>query len=120
MNPNKILPRARLKMKAKGRKELLEVYSGQGTWHRLYARTRSRFFPAGELVPYLPRSGKIVNIGCGYGLFTNWFSLLLPKAEFIDIDLQRDHIAVAPTEAWEGVARFNVIGEKCPGFIDGI
>jgi 2-polyprenyl-3-methyl-5-hydroxy-6-metoxy-1,4-benzoquinol methylase len=65
---------------------------------RAYARARfvilrQRFLD--EIGQYLPAEGDVLDIGCGFGLFSLYYAQLLPRARFHGIDLDARRIAQA-------------------------
>lgn len=59
-----------------------------GGWVRFYANARTRLYRRrfAEIVPSLPKQGRLVDIGCGYGLVANLVSLERPELEIVGID----------------------------------
>jgi cyclopropane fatty-acyl-phospholipid synthase-like methyltransferase len=48
-----------------------------------------------EIGQYLPQNGRILDIGCGFGLFTLYYALLSPGRRFVSIDVSRSRIDTA-------------------------
>jgi 2-polyprenyl-3-methyl-5-hydroxy-6-metoxy-1,4-benzoquinol methylase len=48
-----------------------------------------------EISQYLPLSGRILDIGCGFGLFTLYYALLSPSLRFVSIDMSQPRIDTA-------------------------
>lgn len=48
-----------------------------------------------EIAQYLPREGRVLELGCGFGLFTLLFARLRPEASFLAIDLNDRRIEMA-------------------------
>jgi 2-polyprenyl-3-methyl-5-hydroxy-6-metoxy-1,4-benzoquinol methylase len=57
---------------------------------------RQRFLD--EIGQYLPEEGAVLDLGCGFGLFSLYFAQILPGARFHGVDLDGRRIAIA-TEA---------------------
>jgi cyclopropane fatty-acyl-phospholipid synthase-like methyltransferase len=57
---------------------------------------RQRFLD--EIGQYLPEEGPVLDLGCGFGLFSLYYAQLLPRARFCGVDLDGHRIAIA-TEA---------------------
>ncbi|MEW6668805.1 MAG: class I SAM-dependent methyltransferase [Thermodesulfobacteriota bacterium] len=74
---------------------LLDVYRPLSLWESFYLRTRWRLCPFDLLESTLPRKGRILDFGCGYGILTNLLALRSPDRELVGIDLNRDRIGVA-------------------------
>lgn len=81
------------------RTQILHVLSGK---MQFYARARFRVIPAGfldDIIQYLPEHGKVIDLGCGFGLFTLAFALARPQCSFIGLDLDDKRIAIAQSIA---------------------
>jgi 2-polyprenyl-6-hydroxyphenyl methylase/3-demethylubiquinone-9 3-methyltransferase len=74
---------------------LLELYRPLSLWESFYLRTRWRLCPFDLLESALPRQGRILDFGCGYGLLSNLLALRSPGRDLVGIDLNRDRISVA-------------------------
>ncbi len=69
---------------------------------RAYSRVRflilrQRFLD--EIGQYLPDEGTILDIGCGFGLFSLYYAQVLPRARFRGLDLDARRIALATRAA---------------------
>jgi cyclopropane fatty-acyl-phospholipid synthase-like methyltransferase len=65
---------------------------------RAYARARflilrQRFLD--EIGQYLPRSGDVLDLGCGFGLFSLYYAQILPDLRIHGIDLDARRIGIA-------------------------
>jgi 2-polyprenyl-3-methyl-5-hydroxy-6-metoxy-1,4-benzoquinol methylase len=65
---------------------------------RAYSRARflilrQRFLD--EIGQYLPEAGAILDIGCGFGLFSLYYAQLFPRASFQGLDVDARRIAIA-------------------------
>jgi 2-polyprenyl-3-methyl-5-hydroxy-6-metoxy-1,4-benzoquinol methylase len=58
---------------------------------------RQRFLE--EIGQYLPEEGLILDVGCGFGLFSLYYAQLAPAARFRGLDLDARRIAVATAAA---------------------
>jgi len=58
---------------------------------------RQRFLD--EIGQYLPEEGDILDIGCGFGLFSLYYAQLLPSARLRGVDLSRRRIEIARAAA---------------------
>ncbi|MBE7560743.1 methyltransferase [bacterium] len=54
---------------------------------------------------HLPTNGRILDVGCGFGLFDLYFALTSPQREIIRVDINRRRLAVARQAA---------AGSNCP------
>ncbi len=70
---------------------IIRAYS----WGR-FLILRQRFLD--EIGQYLPAEGTILDIGCGFGLFSLYYAQLIPAASFRGLDLNPRRVALA-TEA---------------------
>jgi 2-polyprenyl-3-methyl-5-hydroxy-6-metoxy-1,4-benzoquinol methylase len=75
--------------------ELLERYSPLSTWESFYLRTRWRLCPFDLVESHVPRKGRILDFGCGYGMLSNFLALKSPDRRVLGIDLNRARIEVA-------------------------
>ena len=75
--------------------DLIKLYTGQNMHVKLYVGARSRLLKLNYYLQFLPHAGLIVDVGCGYGVLANYFSLNLPENQIIGIDLNSKRIAVA-------------------------
>lgn len=81
------------------RTQILRVLSGKA---QLYARIRFRVIHGrflDDIIQYLPESGTVIDLGCGFGLFTLAFALARPRCNFIGLDMDKKRIAVAKSIA---------------------
>jgi 2-polyprenyl-3-methyl-5-hydroxy-6-metoxy-1,4-benzoquinol methylase len=75
--------------------ELLERYQPLSAWESFYLRTRWRLCPFETVESHVPRKGRILDFGCGYGMLSNFLSLRSPDRRVLGIDLNKDRIEVA-------------------------
>ena len=74
------------------------VGSYSSTIVRLYSTVRFRVIPLrflNELAQYMPDRGRVLDLGCGFGLFTLYFAALKPASQFVGVDVSRSRIALA-------------------------
>lgn len=65
---------------------------------RIYARIRFlilRQIFLQEIGQYLPREGRILDLGCGFGLFSLYFAIDAPTRKVTGVDLDADRIGAA-------------------------
>jgi len=67
---------------------IIRAYS----WGR-FLILRQRFLD--EIGQYLPAEGTILDIGCGFGLFSLYYAQLIPAASFRGLDLNPRRVALA-------------------------
>lgn len=71
------------------------LYRGLG-WPALFARIRFITAPYDRLEPYVPVSGLVIDLGCGYGTFSHLLALMAPGRRVLGLDLDAAKIARAP------------------------
>jgi 2-polyprenyl-3-methyl-5-hydroxy-6-metoxy-1,4-benzoquinol methylase len=75
--------------------ELIELYRPLSLWEAFYLRTRWRLCPFRLVESHLPRRGRILDFGCGYGMLSNYLALRSPDRTVLGIDLNGSRISVA-------------------------
>ena len=75
--------------------QLLERYRPLSTWESFYLRTRWRLCPFETVESHVPRKGRILDFGCGYGMLSNFLALKSPDRQVLGIDLNEARIEVA-------------------------
>jgi SAM-dependent methyltransferase len=81
------------------RQAIARVVEAYDDWLiRAYSRTRflilrQRFLD--EIGQYLPASGDVLDLGCGFGLFSLYYAQLRPSLRFHGVDLNPRRIAIA-------------------------
>ena len=82
-----------------GREAITRVVEAYDDWViRTYSRARflilrQRFLD--EIGQYLPRSGDVLDLGCGFGLFSLYYAQILPGLRFHGVDLDARRISIA-------------------------
>jgi 2-polyprenyl-3-methyl-5-hydroxy-6-metoxy-1,4-benzoquinol methylase len=69
---------------------------------KLYAMVRFRIIHLGfleEIEQYLPETGDILDLGCGFGLFSLFMASCRPNARIIGMDINQRRLAVARSSA---------------------
>lgn len=84
------------------------LYQGRG-WPALFARIRFFTAPYDRLEPYVPLSGLVIDLGCGYGIFSHLLGLMAPGRRVLGLDLDGAKISRAPREAPNVVNRLGDI-----------
>jgi cyclopropane fatty-acyl-phospholipid synthase-like methyltransferase len=64
-------------------------------WPRIYAYLRTKILPVVEIEESIPREGKILDVGCGYGVTTIYFALTCDKRRLIGSELVDKRIMIA-------------------------
>ena len=75
--------------------QLLERYKPLSTWESFYLRTRWRLCPFETVESHVPRKGRILDFGCGYGMLSNFLALKSAGRQVLGIDLNEARIEVA-------------------------
>ncbi len=75
--------------------QLFRFYSSQGLRVAMYAYLRWRGCPFEQIESHIPREGKIIDVGCGYGLLANFLILRSSKRDVTGIDLSVRRISAA-------------------------
>lgn len=66
-------------------REIKKKYQGLG-WPTLFTKIRFFTAPYLQLAPYIPKEGFIVDLGCGYGIFSNLLALISEKREVLGLE----------------------------------
>lgn len=75
--------------------EALRLYAGQGIGVRLHTRIRAFTCPMQALVARAPAEGRLLEVGCGHGLFANECALQKPRLQVLGLDPAPDKIRAA-------------------------
>lgn len=76
-------------------KETLDIYKKAGHDLRWYAYIQWLIFPFGVIDDYVSKDGRILNIGCGYGVLDNYLLLKSKKRTLVGVDFSERRIRVA-------------------------
>ncbi|ARV57585.1 hypothetical protein BZZ01_02120 [Nostocales cyanobacterium HT-58-2] len=74
---------------------LLELYKPLPLSDRLFVRIRLLLSNLYQLEHYVPREGKILDIGCGHGVLSNLLAITSPQRQVLGIDIDAKKIAAA-------------------------
>jgi 2-polyprenyl-6-hydroxyphenyl methylase/3-demethylubiquinone-9 3-methyltransferase len=74
---------------------LVDLYKPLSFWESFYLRTRWRLCPFQLVEAYIPKAGRILDFGCGYGMLSNYLALTSPDREVLGIDLNAGRIRAA-------------------------
>ena len=66
--------------------QILDNYRPLSLWESFYLRVRWRLCPYGLLEPFLPTSGNLLDVGCGYGILANYLVYKRPSRNILGID----------------------------------
>lgn len=75
--------------------QLTKLYRNHDLYTKFYVSARCRLLKLDYYLQFFPRKGLIVDVGCGYGVLANYFSLNLPDAQIIGVDINSKRIAAA-------------------------
>ena len=64
-------------------------------WPRIYAYIRARLLSMKEIEKALPEKGKILDVGCGYGITSIYFALKSIKRQVVGSELSRQRVITA-------------------------
>jgi 2-polyprenyl-6-hydroxyphenyl methylase/3-demethylubiquinone-9 3-methyltransferase len=73
---------------------LLERFRPLPLAERLHVRARAFSAPLGKLIAHVP-SGRLLDLGCGHGLFCAWVALERPDVEVLGVDIDPRKIRYA-------------------------
>ena len=66
--------------------EALDLYQGLPAAVRMHTRIRSWTCPMGPVLERVPPAGRLLEVGCGHGLFANAAALAHPGLEVLGVD----------------------------------
>ena len=75
--------------------ELKAAYRDAPRQERLHVAGRWRTCPFAAVEPHVPKAGRIMEIGCGHGLFSLYLALQSPERSVTGVDVDADKIPVA-------------------------
>lgn len=76
---------------------LFRLYLPLGIKRAFLATARVLILPFWKIDEAVPRSGVVLDIGCGEGALANYLSLVSPEREIIGVDISKKRIAIAKT-----------------------
>lgn len=80
-------------------RRVLELWDDAPFSARLHTRIRAWTAPFEALESFVPVSGRILEIGCGHGVFTTYLALSSPERTVVGIDIDDEKVALAQTIA---------------------
>jgi 2-polyprenyl-3-methyl-5-hydroxy-6-metoxy-1,4-benzoquinol methylase len=85
-------------------RDVFDLYAGQSWRVRAHVRARWRTCPFPAVAARVPEAGRILDVGCGHGVFSVYLALQSERREILGIDPAEDKILAARTAA-EAAAR---------------
>jgi len=87
------------------KKELYRIFKKGGRWTKLYTRIKFKICPLLAVEPHFPKSGTVVDLGCGNGLFAAILKLGSPTRQILGFDLDEKKIRMAHEtfDPWTGL-----------------
>ena len=76
-------------------KDIFSLYGESGLVTRSYLRIKLKICPLVLLVSLFPKEGKIIELGCGSGLFANILAIGSNKRQIVGADMDENKIALA-------------------------
>jgi 2-polyprenyl-6-hydroxyphenyl methylase/3-demethylubiquinone-9 3-methyltransferase len=73
----------------------LALYAREAPGVRLHVHARHWLCPIERIAAYVPTAGRVLDVGCGHGLFGNLLALGSPAREVVGVDPMATKIAVA-------------------------
>jgi 2-polyprenyl-6-hydroxyphenyl methylase/3-demethylubiquinone-9 3-methyltransferase len=73
----------------------LDCYREASLFIRLFTRGRSVLAPLERVASYVPPDGRVLDLGCGHGLFTNLLAIDSPRRQVLGVDPSQAKIGVA-------------------------
>lgn len=75
--------------------DIISLYSGSGPVTKLYLRIKLKICPLVHLESLFPKEGKIIDLGCGNGLFPNILGIGSFARRIVGMDMDETKITVA-------------------------
>ncbi len=76
------------------RRQVAALYPGT-LWARLYTVLKFSLIPFEQFSRHIPRQGRILDLGCGYGYLANYLSLEAPQRLVLGIDVDTGRVRAA-------------------------
>lgn len=94
-------------------KEILSLYSGAGIKERFHVYIRLKTCPFREIEKYVPKRGKVLDLGCSHGILSNWLALSSMDRRVIGIDYSEEKIHIAQICRTDSDRVFFSVGDIC-------
>lgn len=74
---------------------VFNLYEDNPLWVRFHNFIRFHTLPLEKIADFVPKRGKILELGCGYGVVSNYLSITSPDREIFGIDISPKKIREA-------------------------
>ena len=104
-------------------RQAFTAYRDAPTGDRVHVLLRWLSCPFGPVVEVLPRSGRVLEVGCGHGLFSTYLAARATGVTVHGVDIDEDKVAVAAATVVPGERRSFAVarsGAVPPGPWDGV
>ena len=88
---------------AKGARRVLSQFESPGVALSTYLHIRWLICPFDRILPLVPEEGRLLDVGCGSGLWLTYLALERPRLRLDGIDPDRGKLALARTSKAEGI-----------------
>ena len=79
------------------------------TWDRFHVWGRSKLCPFDAIASFVPKQGRILDVGCGHGLFSKYLKTDSRQRQIQGVDVDRDKIEFAKAHFTEEGLDFKVM-----------
>ncbi len=73
----------------------MNFYRSAPALTRFHVRMRLLTMPFERVEPHIPSQGKVLDFGCGFGIFSIYLKMKAPEREVVGIDLDEEKIKIA-------------------------
>ena len=72
-----------------------DIYKNESRKVRTHLLFRAKTCPFGKIAEHVSDSSRILDLGCGNGMFINYLSICRPSIEAVGVDISETNIAIA-------------------------